>query len=463
MKQQTLAKAISLSGTGLHTGQFAELTIKPAAEDEGYVFFRVDLEKSPKVVADPDSVFSTARGTSLKVGEVEVHTVEHVLSALYGMGIDNAHIELTGPEVPILDGSALPFVKGIQEAGIVSLEKEREIFVPNQPIHYKDEATGAALSLYPADKFELITLVDFESDVIGEQYASLKDMSSYADQIAPSKTFVFVREIENLIDRGLIKGGSLDNAIVIADEKIPHKTLQRLSERMQKHEVTASDSGILNRSDLHFVNEPARHKLLDVLGDMALLGQFIQARVMAVKPGHKANVAFTSLMKKAWLEHKKNMDRPKYDPSIPPIYDTQKIEQTLPHRFPFLMVDKIIELTENKVVGIKNISADQYFFQGHFPNNPVFPGVLQLEAMAQTGGILALSTVDDPENWDTYFLKIDKVRFKQKVVPGDTLILKLEMMSPIRRGICFMRAEAYVADDLVSEGELTAQIIKRTS
>jgi len=463
MKQQTIQGSFGLSGKGLHTGLSMEMKILPAEADSGYVFVRTDIEGHPTIKADPDAVFSTARGTSMKSGDVEVHTVEHLLSALFGLGVDNARIELDGPEIPILDGSALPFVEEIKKVGIKELSADRVIFVPQEPLYYKDEDSGAEIRLYPSDSFELLTLVDFNSDVIGEQYASLKDWDDYEMAIAPSKTFVFVRDIEALIDQGLIKGGSLDNAIVIADEKVPETTLNRLSKRLDRHEIKNTDQGILNQSDLRFANEPARHKLLDVLGDMALLGKYVQARIIAIKPGHKVNVGFTSQLKQQWLQSQREDNGPTYDPSVPPVYDTQKVEQTLPHRFPFLMVDKIIELTEDYVVGVKNITADQYFFQGHFPNNPIFPGVLQLEAMAQTGGVLALSTVDDPENWDTYFLKIDKVRFKRKVVPGDTLILKLKLLSPIRRGICFMQAKAYVANTLVSEGELTAQIIKRRS
>ncbi len=463
MKQQTIQGSFGLSGKGLHTGLSMEMKILPAEADSGYVFVRTDIEGHPTIKADPDAVFSTARGTSMKSGDVEVHTVEHLLSALFGLGVDNARIELDGPEIPILDGSALPFVEEIKKVGIKELSADRVIFVPQEPLYYKDEDSGAEIRLYPSDSFELLTLVDFNSDVIGEQYASLKDWDDYEMAIAPSKTFVFVRDIEALIDQGLIKGGSLDNAIVIADEKVPESTLNRLSKRLDRHEIKNTDQGILNQSDLRFANEPARHKLLDVLGDMALLGKYVQARIIAIKPGHKVNVGFTSQLKQQWLQSQREDNGPTYDPSVPPVYDTQKVEQTLPHRFPFLMVDKIIELTEDYVVGVKNITADQYFFQGHFPNNPIFPGVLQLEAMAQTGGVLALSTVDDPENWDTYFLKIDKVRFKRKVVPGDTLILKLKLLSPIRRGICFMQAKAYVANTLVSEGELTAQIIKRRS
>lgn len=463
MKQHTLKGSIHLDGKGLHTGLSIRVGLNPAETNSGYFFVRTDIEGAPQVKADPDAVFSTARGTSLKSGDVEVHTVEHLLSALFGLGIDNARIELDGPEVPILDGSALPFVEAIKRVGIETQSAERDVFVPQKPVHYEDPDSGAQISLYPSDSFELLTLVDFDSDVIGEQYAKLDDWSQYESAIAPSKTFVFVRDIEALMDQGLIKGGSLDNAIVIADEKVPESTLNRLSERLDRYEIKSTNKGILNQSDLRFANEPARHKLLDVVGDMALLGKYVQARIVAVKPGHKVNVAFTSLLKKEWQKCKKEEFCPEYDPSAPPVYTTQKIEQTLPHRFPFLMVDKIIELTENQVVGVKNITADQYFFQGHFPNNPVFPGVLQLEAMAQTGGVLALSTVPDPENWDTYFLKIDKVRFKRKVVPGDTLILKLKLLGPIRRGICFMHAKAFVAKELVSEGELTAQIIKRKS
>jgi len=463
MQQNTLKDTIKFEGYGLHTGLYIKVKVHPSEGNSGYVFERIDVEGSPSIKADPNAVFSTARGTSIKSGNVIVHTVEHLLSALFGLGIDNARIEIDGPEVPILDGSALPFVKKIKEIGSRHLPEGRKVFKPKNIIHYQDPESGAEITLYPNDSFELLTLVDFDSDVIGEQYAKLSDFKDYEDEIAPSKTFVFVRDIEVLVDQGLIKGGSLDNAIVIADEKVPESTLKRLSERLERHELKNTDRGILNQGDLRFANEPARHKLLDIIGDMALLGVHLKGRIVAVKPGHKVNVAFTSLLKREFLKSETEDVAPTYDPLVAPIYDTKKIEETLPHRFPFLMVDKIIELTENEVVGIKNITADQYFFQGHFPNNPVFPGVLQLEAMAQTGGILALSTVPDPENWDTYFLKINKVRFKRKVVPGDTLILKLKLLGPIRRGICFMHAQAFVGNKLVSEGELTAQIIKRKS
>lgn len=461
MKQCTLQSDFKLSGVGLHTGEECTIHVKPAPSNHGYQFIRVDLEGAPDLFADPNAVVSTNRGTSLKKDEMEVHTVEHILSALFGSGIDNAIIELEGPEVPILDGSAEAFVKEIKQAGIEEQKEDREVFVIEEPIKYHDALTGAELLALPSEEFEITTLIDFNSDVIGAQFAQLTNLELYQEEIAPSRTFVFVRELEQLMDMGLIKGGSLENAVVIADQSIQASTLEKLAERLESNDVTLSDSGVLNTNDLRFVNEPARHKLLDVLGDLALFGKHIKGKIIAKKPGHKANVEFAKLVKKKFVEQRKLRGMPTYDPRQTPVYDAVRITQTLPHRFPFVLVDKIIEITDQYVVGVKNVSADEYFFQGHFPNNPIFPGVLQLEAMAQTGGILALSTVEDPHNWDTYFLKIDKVKFKHKVVPGDTLILKLELLGPIRRGICHMQGTAYVGDRLVSEGELTAQIVKR--
>ncbi|TXB63046.1 bifunctional UDP-3-O-[3-hydroxymyristoyl] N-acetylglucosamine deacetylase/3-hydroxyacyl-ACP dehydratase [Phaeodactylibacter luteus] len=462
-QQQTIKQAVSVEGVGLHTGQPVQLTFNPAPIDHGYKFQRMDLEGQPVLSADINRVISTQRGTTLKVGQAEVHTVEHVLSALSGLKIDNCLIQLTGPEIPILDGSAGPFVSLLQEAGIEQQDKPREYFIVEEPLFYKDEATGSELVALPHDSFEVISMIDFNSEVLGQQYAHLNGTTDYAKEIAPCRTFVFLHELEYLAEQNLIKGGTLDNAIVIVDRKVGQSELDRLAEKLGRPSVTVDqEEGILNTLKLRFKNEPARHKLLDVVGDISLLGMPIKGKIMATKPGHTANIEFTRLLKKVAVEKRKLKGKPHYDPDAEPLFDSVKIAAWLPHRYPFLLVDKIIELSDNHVVGVKNITFNEEFFQGHFPNNPVMPGVLQIEAMAQTGGILALSTVDDPGNWDTYFLKIENAKFKNKVVPGDTVLFKMELMAPIRRGICQMQATAYVGNKIVSEAELTAQIVKRS-
>ena len=462
MKQQTIKKTASVKGFGLHTGAEVSLSIHPAAADHGIKFKRIDLEENPVVAASLSKVASTQRSTRLKAGEASVATVEHILSALYGMQIDNALIELDGPEIPILDGSAAPFVEMIQEAGIEEQEADRDVFVIEEPIHLKDEASGSELIVLPSDKLEITTMIDFNTEVLGKQYAQLENLADYADAIAPCRTFVFLKELSYLADQDLIKGGSLDNAIVIAERAYAQEELASIAQKIGKPAVEVSQSGILNTLELQFENEPARHKLLDVIGDFSLLGVAIQGKIIAKKPGHSSNVEFAKELKMMYLRQRKLKGKPKYDPDQEPIYNTVDIAKWLPHRYPFLLIDKIIELSDNQVVGVKNITFNEAFFQGHFPNNPVFPGVLQIEAMAQTGGILALSKVEDPGNWDTYFLKIDNAKFKHKVVPGDTILFKMELMAPIRRGICQMIATAYVGNKIVSEAELTAQIVKRT-
>ena len=461
MKQTTIKKAVSVEGIGLHTGKEVKMTFHPAPVNHGYKFKRVDLENEPVIVADVNRVSSTNRGTTLKSGDAEISTVEHTLSALSGLQIDNVLIDIDGPEAPIMDGSASDFVKMISEAGIEEQELEREYFEIDEPISYKNEETGAELLALPADDFQVTTMIDFNSPVLGHQYASLESIDSYKTEIAPSRTFVFLHELEKLLDQGLIKGGDLDNAIVIVDRVMNPEDLDALAKRLNKESVKVEKEGVLNTINLHFENEPARHKLLDIIGDLALVGKKIKGKIVATKPGHTANIEFAKLLKQKVVEQRKLKNKPKYDPNVEPIYDVVEIAKKLPHRYPFLLVDKIIELSENHVVGVKNITFNEGFFQGHFPNNPVFPGVLQMEALAQTGGILALSTVPDPENWDTYFLKMDNVKFKYKVSPGDSLILKMELLSPIRRGIVHMQGIAYVGNRIVSEGELTAQIVKR--
>ena len=461
MKQTTIQKPVSVKGVGLHTGKTVTLTFKPAAVNHGFRFQRIDLPEQPVIPADVKLVVSTNRGTSLRSGEAQVSTIEHVLSALTGLHIDNVLMEIDGPEMPIMDGTSMPFVDALREAGRDDLEGEREYFVVTEPISYKDEVTGTELLALPSDNFEATVMIDFDSKVLGQQFAALHHMDEYVSEIAPCRTFVFVHELEKLLEMGLIKGGDMDNAIVIADRKMDQDELDELARKMGKQSIKVDSEGILNTVKLHFQNEPARHKLLDVIGDLALIGKPIRGKIVATKPGHTANVEFAKILKKHLTEKRRLLGIPKYDPDKEPLYDVVQLAKILPHRYPFLLVDKVIELSDHHVVGVKNITMNEALFQGHFPDNPVFPGVLQIEAMAQTGGILALHSVNDPGNWDTYFLKIDNTKFKAKVVPGDTLILKMELLEPVRRGIVHMQGTAYVGSKLVSEGELTAQIVRR--
>lgn len=461
MKQTTIQHSVSLQGVGLHTGKPVTLTFRPADINAGYRFKRTDLPEQPLVPADVKNVVSTNRGTTLRLGEAQVSTVEHVLSALTGLQLDNVLMEIDGPEMPIMDGTAMPFVDALQKAGREEQDAEREYFVVDEPIAYKDEATGTELLALPADEFEATVMVDFNSKVLGPQFAALHHLDEYQQEIAPCRTFVFVHELEALLNMGLIKGGDLDNAIVIADRKMAPRELAELALKLGRPGVEIEAEGVLNTVQLRFQNEPARHKLLDVIGDLALIGRPIRGKIVASKPGHTANVEFAKILKKHLGDQRRLLGIPRYDPDATPVYDVNQITKLLPHRFPFLMVDKIMEISANHVVGVKNVTMNEAFFQGHFPENPIFPGVLQIEAMAQTGGILALHNVPDPGNWDTYFLKIDNTKFKAKVVPGDTLILKLELLEPIRRGIVHMHGAAYVGSKLVSEGELTAQVVRR--
>ncbi len=461
MKQSTIQKPISVRGVGLHTGKAVTLTIKPAEANHGYRFQRVDLPEQPVIPADVKLVISTNRGTTIKSGEAQVSTIEHVLSALTGLRVDNVLLEIDGPEMPIMDGTSMPFVKAVQEAGITELDAERDYYEVTEPISYKDEVTGTELLALPSDHFEATVMIDFNSSVLGQQFASLQNMDDYVQEIAPCRTFVFIHELEKLLDMGLIKGGDMDNAIVIADRRMEQEDLDNLAKKMGKPGIKVDAEGVLNTVKLHFQNEPARHKLLDVIGDLALIGKPIRGKIVATKPGHTANIEFAKILKKSLLEKRRLMGVPKYDPDKEPVMDVTAVMQLLPHRYPFLLVDKIIEISDTHVVGVKNVTMNESFFQGHFPSNPVFPGVLQIEALAQTGGILALNNVPDKGNWDTYFLKIDNTKFKAKVVPGDTLILKMELIDPIRRGIVHMQGTAYVGNKIVSEGELTAQVVRR--
>lgn len=459
--QRTIANSFSLSGVGLHSGAEVTLVFKPAPAGHGVKFQRIDLEGSPTINVDVNRVVSTDRSTTIGSGEATVSTIEHLLSAVAGLQIDNLLVEINGREIPILDGSASPFVTPLLAAGVETQDTPRDYFIVEEPITYRDEESGTEIVALPYDGFEVVSMIDFDSPVLGQQYATLRGYEDYAEEIAPCRTFVFLHELEVLFEHDLIKGGDLTNAIVIADQLVPQDRLDKLAKRMGKETVSVTKKGILNTLDLKFHNEPARHKLLDVIGDISLLGVPIRGRILATKPGHGANVAFTKLLKKAYMEQKRLKGRPHYNPNDEPVFNLVQIQEIMPHRYPFLLIDKIIEKGENHIVGLKNLSANEEFFQGHFPGNPVMPGVLQIEAMAQTGGLLVLTQQDDPYGWDTYFLKVDNAKFKNFVVPGDTVLFKMELIAPVRRGICQMRGTAYVGNKIVSEAELVAQIVKR--
>ena len=460
MKQQTLAKSFRLEGVGLHTGKPVIIVFEPAEANHGIRFMRVDMPEQPILMADVNHVVSTNRGTTIRNGDAQISTVEHVLSALAGSRVDNVLIKVDGPEIPIMDGSAKDFVEGILQAGVVEQDTERDYFEIEEPISFKDEVTGTELLALPGDNFEITAMIDFNSQILGHQYASLQNMDDYANQIAPCRTFVFVRELEQLFDQNLIRGGDLDNAVVIADRLMDQDELDRLSKKLGKQSIKVEKTGILNTTSLKFENEPARHKLLDVLGDLTLLGKPIKGKIVARKPGHTANIEFTKILKRKFVEQRKTKGRPRVDPDQAPLYDIEGVRKLLPHRYPFLLVDKIMEMTDTYIVGVKNVTFNESLFQGHFPNISIFPGVLQIEALAQVGGVFVLSKVEDPENWSTLLLKIDNAKFKYKVTPGDQLILKMELLSAIRRGICLMYGTAYVGNKLVSECELTAQIVR---
>jgi len=459
--QQTLKGSVTLHGVGLHTGEKVTMTMKPANPGYGVRFQRVDLPDRPVVKADVDFVVDTSRGTTLEYNGARVSTVEHTLAALVGLGIDNALIELDGPEVPILDGSSRLFVEAIDSVGILEQEAKRIVYSIDTNIHYYDPVKNVDMLAVPSAEYQVTTLIDFNSPVLGTQHATLKHLSEFRKEIGPCRTFCFLHELEYLLDNNLIKGGDLSNAIVVVDKVVSQEELNRLAKIFNKQKIEVKSEGILNNIQLHFTNEPSRHKLLDVVGDLALVGHSIKAHIIASRPGHATNVEFAKKIKQYIKKNKHLSDIPHYNPSQEAIYDISHIEKALPHKYPFLFVDKIIELSDSHVVGIKNVTFNEHFFQGHFPGNRVMPGVLQIEALAQTGGILALNNIKDPENYDTYFLKIDKVRFKQLVRPGDTLILKLELINPIRRGICEMRGAAYVGNKLATEAELVAQIVRK--
>ena len=457
--QKTLKQEVSLSGIGLHTGKEVNLTIKPAKENTGFVFVRTDLEGNPQVEADVNFVTTTERGTTLEKLGVRIHTCEHLLAALVGCDVDNALLEMNSAEPPILDGSSKFFVEAIENAGVETQTLPREYLIIKEVMNYIDPSTGSEITIIPSDHYEVTTMVDFGTKVLGTQNATLKNISEFGKEIASSRTFSFLHELETLLDAGLIKGGDISNAIVYVDKDLTAETTEKLKKAFGKDSVSIRPNGILDNLTLNHPNEAARHKLLDVIGDLALVGVKIKGKVIANKPGHFVNTQFAKKLNRQWkLQKKKNV--PDFDLTKEPVFDINGIMKLLPHRYPFLLLDKVLELSDSHVVGLKNITMNEPYFQGHFPKEPVMPGVLQIEAMAQTGGILALANVPDPENYSTYFIKIDKVKFKRKVIPGDQIIFKIELIEPIRRGIVHMQGYGYVGDNVEVEAELMAQIAK---
>lgn len=460
VKQKTIKNEISLTGVGLHTGKEVTMTFKPAPINNGFTFVRVDLQGQPVIEADANYVVNTQRGTNLEKLGVKIQTPEHVLAALVGCDLDNIIIELNASELPIMDGSSIYFVEAIEKAGIEEQDASRNVYVVKEVISFTDEATGSEILVMPSDDYQVTTMVDFGTKVLGTQNATLKSIADFKNEIANSRTFSFLHELESLLEHGLIKGGDLNNAIVYVDKEISDATMANLKKAFGKDEISVKPNGVLDNLTLHYPNEAARHKLLDVIGDLSLIGVRIQGKIIANKPGHYVNTQFAKKLAKIIKIEQRN-HVPVYDLNQEPLMDIHKIMAMLPHRPPFLLIDRIIEMSDRHVVGLKNVTMNENFFVGHFPEAPVMPGVLIVEAMAQTGGILVLSTVPDPENYLTYFMKIDNVKFKHKVLPGDTLIFKCELISPIRRGICHMQANAYANGKLVTEAELMAQIARK--
>jgi len=459
-KQHTLTASVSISGTGLHTGVLVDMTLKPANPGYGIQFQRLDLPNKPVIKADCDLVTDTSRGTTLQVGDAKISTVEHILAALVGLGVDNVLIELNGPEIPIMDGSSAPFIEMIEKTGVLEQDAAKAWYSMDENIFHYDEGKRVEMVALPSLDYQITTLIDFNSPVLGTQHAALKTIKDFKAEISPCRTFCFLHELEALIEHDLIKGGDINNAIVVVDKAVTDEEMGRLDKVFKREKIEVKSEGYLNNLELRFPNEPARHKLLDVIGDLALIGYPIKARIIANRPGHSSNVEFAKKIKQYIKKNKHVKDVPVYDPALTPVFTVEQIEKILPHRYPFLFLDKIIELSDTVIVGVKNITFNEWFFPGHFPGNPVMPGVLQIEALAQTGGILCINAMPEG-NYDTYFLKIDNCKFKQMVKPGDAMILKMELTAPIRRGICEMRGTVYVNGKVATEADLVAQVVKR--
>ena len=457
-KQKTLKGSFALCGKGLHTGLSLTVTFNPAPENSGYKIQRIDLENQPVIEAIAENVVDTQRGTVLGKGDVRVSTIEHGMSALYAMGIDNCLIQVNSPEFPILDGSASMYVDKINEIGIEEQNAPKDYYIIRHKIEIKDEESGSCITILPDEGFSLTTMCSFESKFINSQFATLDDMDAYATEIAPARTFVFVRDIEPLLKANLIKGGDMDNAIVIYERQTTQERLDQLADFLKVPRLDATKLGYIQHKPLVWENECTRHKLLDIIGDMALIGRPIKGRIIATRPGHTINNKFARLMRREIRKHE--IQAPIYDCNEPPVMDVNRIRELLPHRYPMQLVDKVISLGANSIVGVKNVTSNEPFFTGHFPQEPVMPGVLQIEAMAQCGGLLVLNTLEEPERWSTYFMRIDDVKFRQKVVPGDTLLFKVDLLAPVRHGISSMKGYVFVGDKVVSEATFTAQIVK---